>query len=92
MDDIERVEIDSGFYYLPNNKSRNILRKSLPLFYMLIKIVAIDILGYDIDVRLASDSLLVFNYLRMGNNLHYFTLIIKSRDRHARKLLSADIL
>lgn len=59
---------------------------------MLVKIVTINILGYDVNMSLASDSLLVFDYLWMRYYFHDFALIIKGGNGNASKFLSTYIL
>jgi len=86
------MEIDSCFNYLSDNESRNILGKPLSFLYMLVKIVAIDILCYDVDMSFTSDSLLIFDYLWMRYYFHDFTLIIKSGYGNACKFFSTYIL
>lgn len=86
------MEIDSCFDYLSDNESRDILRKSFSLLHMLIKIVAINILGDDVDVSFTPDSLLILNYLWMRNYLHDFALIVEGSYGNTGKLFSAYVL
>ena len=46
------------------------------LFDKLIQILALDILSNDVNMRLASDSLLIAYDLRMRDDLHYLALVV----------------
>lgn len=92
MDDLDGMQVNGGLDNFANNEGRNILRESLPPLDVLIEIISVDILSYDIDMGLAADSLLVFYYLRVRNNLHYFTLIVQSCNCLSIQLLSTDVL
>jgi hypothetical protein len=59
------MKIDSSLNNFPYNKSRDVLRKSLPLPNILIQVITIDILSNNVDMGLTSDSLLIFDDLRM---------------------------
>lgn len=74
------MKIDSRLYNLSNDECRDILRQSLPPLHVLIQIITINILSNDVDMCLAADGLLVFDDLRMRDNLHYLALVIKSSD------------
>lgn len=80
MNNLQRMQIDSRLNDLPNNERRDVLRQSLPPLHVLIQIITVDILRNDVDMSLAADSLLVFDDLRVRDNLHDFTLIIKGSD------------
>jgi len=63
MNNPNRMQIDSGFNYLTDYESRQILAKFLSLVHILIKIFSIDILSDDVNVRFAPDGLFVFDDL-----------------------------
>ena len=92
MDDLKGMQIDGGLDDLANDEGRDILRQPLPPLHVLVQIIAVDILGNYIDVRLAADGLLVLDYLRMRNDLHDLALIVKSSDGLTCQFLSADVL
>ena len=74
------MQIYSRLYNLPNDECRDILRQSLPPLHVLIQIITVNILSNDVDMCLAADGLLVFDDLRMRNNLHDLALIVKGSD------------
>lgn len=86
------MQVESGFDDFSDDECRDVLRQSLPLLDVLVEIVAVDVLGDDVDVRLAADGLLVLHYLRMRNDLHDLALVVESGDRLRVQLLSPDVL
>lgn len=85
------MQIDSGLNDLPNDKRRDVLRQPLPPLHVLIQIITVDILSNDVDMRLTADGLLVFDDLRMRDDLHDFTLVVESSDCLACEFLCADV-
>jgi hypothetical protein len=59
------VQIDGGFDDFSNDEGGDVFGQPFPSLHVLVEIVAIDVLGDDIDVRLAADGLLVFDDLGM---------------------------
>lgn len=87
MNNFQPMQINGSLYNFPNNKCTNILRQSLPLPDILIKILPIYILSNNIDMRFTSNSIFIFYNLRMRYYLHYFTLVIKSSNSLGCQLL-----
>lgn len=85
------MQVDCGLYDLADDESGDVLRESLPLPHVIIQIVAVDILRDDVDMRLAADGLLVLHYLRMGDDLHDFALVVQCGDCLLSQFLCADV-
>jgi hypothetical protein len=92
VDDLQRVQVKRGLNHLADDEGRNVLREAFPALDVLVKVVAVDILSDDVDVRLAADGLLVLDDLRVGDDLHDFALVVEGGDGLRGQLLSADVL
>ena len=92
MYDFERVEVDSCLNDLADNKGSDVLRQVFLLFDKLVQVLAFYVLSDDVDMRLASNSLLIAHYFRMRDDLHYLALVIQHCDCLTCQLISTDIL
>lgn len=70
------MQVNSRLNDLADDKSSDVLRQMFLLLDKLIQILALDILRYDVNMRLASDSLLIAYNFRMRDDLHYLTLVV----------------
>lgn len=86
------MQVDSCLDDLANDEGRDALRKVLLLFDELVQVFAFYVLSDDVDMRLASNGLLIAHYFRMRDDLHYLALIVQHGNCLTGQLIGANIL
>lgn len=86
------MKVDDCFDDFTYDEGTDVFGKTASSFYVFVEISTVDVLGDYVDVGFASDGLLVFDDLRMGDDFHDLAFILQSYCCFGGQFLGADVL